>query len=359
MAQGNFLTNNPFTRKLKDISNSFVGLVWGVVLFFVSLALLYMSFQGVEERSVYVATLDEYQGQEIKDGDDGEAIFTGEVTDGLYDLELTDENGDLQYALNSLLFYEIDYQILEVEKDVERQQTNEGAENPEYTDIEVYEEEWNTFNTVTFSAEFKLEDVEVVKIDEFDFELDTENETVEDVYVADAPRPETYGQENLSDKIGTVRAKISYYTVDNDLTVVGEKDGDKIEPGTVSLVADMDKEDLVVSLQESEEGSRLGFRMLAWGLMTLALYLFVGPLLELIEMIPLVGKAAKTASFFIAVIMAGTIVWMTVFIINYWYIILGLIFATMAAAALLIYRKNSQTTSNNQTADGSKESPSN
>jgi hypothetical protein len=322
------LKNNPATRKLKDIKRAFVGVIWGFVLIIVSFIVLVLSFTSVEEDSKVVEIMDVVSADEAKDQNGMIYIYDKIDSDPIsFNYSFCQQGGEFkcQTAVDSknitdLLYYEVTYQRYEITKEEVKETVKkvvDGVEISEEITKEVYTEEWVDKSTFETWADLKMGDISI-NPEELDKKLDYEEQEIANVFIANLSAVQTYGRD-VSAEVGDTRALLKY--VDGgEFSVIGNLKNNEIEDGNPGIISDMNKDELVLSLADDEASQRNFLRILSWVVLFIGFYLISAPALEFIEMIPLVGSAAKGFAVVTAAIVAAIVVVTGILIIKFWYI---------------------------------------
>ncbi len=134
--------------------------------------------------------------------------------------------------------------------------------------------------------------------------------------------------------IGDMRVVVNYLTVDEDLIVVGELSGNSIEGGDEFIVTNKSADKLMTDIQNEETFWYWFLKFLIWLLFTIGMTSIVGPILALLDFIPLVGSAAKTVAGIISAVIAFIIVLIASILIKFWW--LFLIVAVLAVVGMVV-----------------------
>lgn len=120
------------------------------------------------------------------------------------------------------------------------------------------------------------------------------------------------------------------------LLVVGEMDNNTIDGGKPFIITTNSNEQLISSLEESENRTWWILKILTALLFGIGLYLLLGPLLLLLDAIPILGNMGKSALFIVAIIIGVIFTVFSSILIAFWYIILIIL---VALIGYLIYQK--------------------
>ena len=112
-----------------------------------------------------------------------------------------------------------------------------------------------------------------------------------------------------------------------DLLVVGEISNAKISSGNPFIISNKSNEAVISSLQSGENFTWWLLKILTLVLFGGGLYLLLGPVLLVLDIIPILGKIGKTGLLIVCLLIGLVFTVFSSIIINYWYIILILLIA--------------------------------
>jgi hypothetical protein len=125
-------------------------------------------------------------------------------------------------------------------------------------------------------------------------------------------------------ELGDYRIVVNYLALDTELLVIGEISGSTISGGETFIVSNKSDADLVGDLKTAETTMYWVMKGGAWLLLTFGLLMMIGPILSLLDFIPIAGQAANCVASIVAAIIAAGIVLAATLIIKFWYICIAL-----------------------------------
>ncbi|MFA4931149.1 MAG: TMEM43 family protein [Patescibacteria group bacterium] len=148
--------------------------------------------------------------------------------------------------------------------------------------------------------------------------------------------------ETRTPELGDERLVVTYLDTEQNLIVVGELNNDKISGGSQYIITNKSDSDLMKTLKTEENFWYWFLKVIIWLLLVIGLTSIIGPLLALLDFIPLVGDAARNVAGLIAAVIAFLMVLIGSLLIKFWWlflILLVLIVGGMIAVVLYILNK--------------------
>jgi hypothetical protein len=346
-------SSNPIARKFRDFTGAIKGVGCGFLLLIVGIVVIYFSVRGVQEHSKTVESLSLQSPTELSES--GMVKTSGNLaTDEPIILEYEKCNNTFgcKYPapetskVEDILYYSAIWERFELVKEVRtetRMKTENGQDIEETVEITEYNEKWvEKKKESNWANNIKLDNIAIqpskakIMINHLSLEDDR-------VFIDGLGELNNYGKE-VSSKVGDTRIKISYIpnTLEN-IIVVGEISNNTISDGDTFIITDKSDSELFESLKSSEKTQRLILRIVAWLALTIGFGMIIAPIMEIIEIVPILGKSVKAFAGFIGAVLSLIIVVAGVLIIHYWYIILILAILAIAGVVVLILKKvNSQ-----------------
>jgi transmembrane protein TMEM43 len=133
-----------------------------------------------------------------------------------------------------------------------------------------------------------------------------------------------------------MREKIEALLPETNLLVVGEINNNKIEGGSPFIMTTQSNDSLVASLESSEKTMWWFLKLATLLLFGFGLYSVFGPLLLILDAIPILGNIGKTGLFVVTMLIGLIFTVLSSIIIAFWYIILIVL---VVLVAYLIYAK--------------------
>lgn len=276
----------------EQISSRLGGVVWGMLLIIIALVVVWQS-ENLTKSSLVVKNLPLLAVDQAF-GQSGLVKVSGKVTSAPIKYSGSEDN---------LLYYRHTKDVLEMVKDTETETrvVNINGQDVEQTiEKEVERPEW------------------VNKIDEEKWAPIVLDNKI-------TIRPENAGQElNLSKIVSSEddksRELVEGLFADDNLLVIGEINNNQISGGETFIISNKSDSALTGALEDSENTTWWLYKIATALLFGFGLYLLLGPLLLILDIIPFLGDFAKGA-ILVAALIVGVI--LTIFssaIINYWYI---------------------------------------
>ncbi|MBD3363042.1 hypothetical protein GF362_04955 [Candidatus Dojkabacteria bacterium] len=337
---------NPFARKYRDIKKAFGGIGCGFFAIFLGLVLIFASVKAVKEHSKTVAKLPLKQAAEINSDDSGMVKILGNpsITNQqiftytkCFDLDCEFEE-DEQHEVRDSLYLEAVYERYEVveETRTETYTKVENGQDVEYTEeITEYVEKWVEKNSKSLWSDFKLGEVTIIP-ENAKKVFDLKTEEIQNVYIANLEPVKKYSGHEPSSQVGTTRLKIKYLPNDKELIVVGDLQNNKIEGGESFIISDKKDEDLASSLKSEEKTMKTVLLVAAWFLLTTGFSAIIAPVMEIVEIIPVVGKMTKFVAGIISAILSAFIVLSVWMFVKFWYLICGCIVLILVGLLYLL-----------------------
>lgn len=344
-------SSNPIAKKFRSVKSAIGGIGCGIILLIVGLVLVYNSIYGVKEYSKMVAALPLKNASEVTSNEDlvkitGLAtnsaplnIDYGKCADKLCNpLLITQQNS------GNLFFYDVQKQRYEIVKTV-RQETRTtefaGTESEETVEVTEYNEQWVTKETKKGYGQFDLANIKVVSNETSKIMIEQVSQTIPDVQIANLAPLENYGQAP-GPLVGTTQLILNSIPVVNDkqIIVVGKLEGGTIKTGDPFIITTNNDTKLISDLQTEESFQRVAFLIFSWVALFVGLGLLIAPILELVNWIPLFGKAAKIVAGIISFVVATLMVLGSYVLMRFWYLFV-ILFVGLIILAIVLIRKSS------------------
>lgn len=322
------------------------GIILGLILIGIAFFLTWSSVKSIKEDSKSVAELELQKAEDI-DPESRELVklyggidadetlsYQFETCVDIYCFEADEE----LETIDNLVYYDVTFEQLQVK---ENKKTTSNSDGTSTTTTE-YTEEWVELDD--FGAEKWTEiNMAGINIDPEDAKVrvDSEEKEINNVYLDNAPIPQTYGQ-NVSDSVGSVRATIEFIPLDDrEYIVIGEMRTTGISSGDTFVFTDQSEDEIVSTLSREESTQRWGMRAIAFFLLTFGLTSMLSPVLVFTDLIPIVGNAARSVATVVSGIIAFIVIALTILLINFWWIffVIMLIGVTIAIKKM-IEKKN-------------------
>jgi len=142
--------------------------------------------------------------------------------------------------------------------------------------------------------------------------------------------------QNVTPELGDERMTIHYLPLEEELIVVGEVSGGKINGGDEFIVTNRGDADLVAGLKSEETAWYWILKFVIWLLLFIGLSSIVGPVLAVLDFIPLVGSAARWVGGVIAAVIALILVILGTLLIKFWWLWLILIILFVGALVVIL-----------------------
>lgn len=319
-------SSNPILKRFGRLKGSIGGLCAAPVLVIIGFLVLFGG-ERLTKKSEVVEELSLEQAIEVT-ADSGTHKLAGVPT--IEEAAKAPEFGNTLYYNYRLEEYreveEVETEtVTRVENGKEIEDTIERTKIVEKWVEEESRSEWATFKLGTYTIKPSGAKME------FDYMTKTYYEDYFEFTELDSGR-------TITPELGDRRIVIDYLAVDEDLIVVGDISGNTISGGDTFIISNKNDEELITELKSEENMIYWAMKVGAWFLFTIGIMSLLGPILSIIDFIPLVGKSASCAASIVAglislgIVLAGTI------IIKYWLICLVLlVFGVFGLAALLAY----------------------
>jgi len=319
---------NPIARKFRDIKGK-IGGICAAPIFAILAFLLLFGGEKLAKSSEIVEELDLEQATSVT------------ADSGMHKMEGTPEIVEAAVApeLGNVLYYKYTQQEYEEVEEKEYETVTKienGQEVEETIERTKLVEKWVDGETKSAWATFKLGrytiDPEGAKM-----EIDVDTKTYYENYLGEYD-DSSAGRADTPD-IGDRRMIVEYLPTDEQLLVVGEISGTMVKGGEAFIISNKGNEGLVSDLKSSESAVYWAMKIGAWLFFTLAILSLLGPILAMVDFIPLVGKSATCAASIIAAIIAFVIVLMGTLIIKFWYVFVILMvlgFGVLIAILILV-----------------------
>lgn len=317
---------NPIARKFRKLKGSIAGVGCGPILIILALGILFYG-EKFQRSSKIVEQLTLETAEEVS------------VTSGMHKMSGKSNVTTAAKApeLGNVLYYTSSkQQYQEVEKTETETVTKieNGQEKEEVIERTKLVDEWVNIETESKWAEFKLGDYEV-KTSGADLKLALSKkeyrEDFGDYYEL------TSGISN-TDEIGDYRLVVQYLSVDTELLVVGQISGSTIgSGGDVFIITTKTDSELISEMKATETTLYWVTKGGSWLLLTIGLLMIIGPILSLLDFIPIAGQAANCVASVVAGVIALGIVIAGTLIIKFWWLCIGLsVIGVVALVVLLI-----------------------
>jgi hypothetical protein len=131
----------------------------------------------------------------------------------------------------------------------------------------------------------------------------------------------------FSDVQEKVRENVGGVLANEPLIVIGEINNDMISGGHPFIISNLSDLALIASLESSESTAWWLWKLATLLLFGIGLYLLLGPVLLVLDIIPVLGNIGKTGLLIVCLLIGLVFTVFSSIIINYWYIILIIIIA--------------------------------
>lgn len=138
------------------------------------------------------------------------------------------------------------------------------------------------------------------------------------------------------------RLVVTYLDMDEDLIVIGDLSNDTISGGDEFIITNKSESQLQSTLENEETFWYWFIKFIIWLLLVIGFTSIIGPLLALLDFIPLVGDAARNVAGLISAVLAFLIVLIGSLLIKFWWlflILLVLVIGGLIALVLYIMKK--------------------
>lgn len=325
-------SSNPIARKFREFKGKIGGICAAPILIIIAFVLLFGS-ERIAKKSAVVENLELEKATEVT-ADDGMHKIQG--------IPII-ENAATAPELGTVLYY--DYEIEEY-REVEETETEtvtrieNGKEIEDTVERTKLVEKWVEEESGSKWGSFSLGEY-IIEPDGAKMELDLSTKT----YYEDMGMYVELGSgRSVTPDLGDRRLVVNYLPLDDELVVVGEVSGTTISGGDVFIISNKSAGELVDELKSEENMFYWVMKVGSWVLFTVGILSLLGPILALVDFIPLVGKSATCAASVVAAIIAAGIVLAGTIVIKYWFICLALLllvlFGGIAFAVILMSRKS-------------------
>lgn len=313
-------------KKMRNFGGSIRGVCIAPILIILSFGLLFFS-ERQKKNSGVVEGLDLEQASEVS------------VTSGLHKLQGTASTGQPVEApeVGEVLYYSYKKETYEEVESTETEtvtRVENGQEIEETIEKDVVEDEWVEKESQSKWAEIMIGDY-LVSTSGAELKLDlSRKEFRSDVW----GEYEDISSKSVTPEIGDERLVVSYLPLETELIVVGEVKGSEINGGEVFIITNKSDSDLVSTMKTEENTIYWVMKGGSWLLLTIGLLSIVGPILSLLDFIPVAGKAANCAASILAAVVSAVIVALGTIILKFWWLCLGgVVIGTVVLVAGLVF----------------------
>lgn len=298
-------SSNPIAKKFRSISGSIKGLGCGCIMLVIGLVLIYLSVFGVKEYSKILEALPLNTATDVTA--DAEIVkIQGEIT-ALDPVSYTyqkcaDTNcfGSITTVTTEPSYYvSVQKQRFEIKKYTHTETRTKdvgGSEVEEQVEVTEYKEEWVTKDSDILWAELTLDEkIKVTGSDSTRLLLDLSEKTVNNVKIENLEALNNYGQV-ASSAVGSTRLVYSYLPIPEagtEFIVTGSLVNNTISAGDPFIITTLSNDELIKTLGEEENFTRLAYAIGSWVLTFLGLTMIMAPILELVNWIPLLDGQLK------------------------------------------------------------------
>lgn len=303
---------NPMAKGFRDAKSgcmdSVGGIFTGIIIFLLAFWPAWCSVGGVEKVSAQIAELPIQTSAEAV-GSTGMVKIMGdaEINDPIdFRMECASQRQNID-----VFWYEWELKEYKTHTEtVTRTDTKiENGQEVEYTyEDEEEVQDWEKINSETdIVSEFSMGDIRV--------RPGNASLRINNKETCDDPGREEIGEQWLT---------VNYIPVDNidELLVVGYLDNDIISGGEKFIITDMGDEALVSTLATEESSARTMLTILAVVMFFIAFNLIIGPLLFLLNYVPVIGGGLRTMIGIGSLILAIIWVLLLKFIFAFWWLII-------------------------------------
>ncbi|MBU0976203.1 MAG: TMEM43 family protein [Patescibacteria group bacterium] len=129
---------------------------------------------------------------------------------------------------------------------------------------------------------------------------------------------------NITPDIGDYRLVVEYLPLETEMLVIGEISGTTVSGGDTFIVSNKSDTELLSDLKGEETAMYWIMKGVVWLMLTFGFLMILGPILSLLDFIPVAGKAASCVASIIAAIVSAGIVIAGTLIIKYWFLCIAL-----------------------------------
>lgn len=317
---------NPIARKFRNLKGSITGVGCGPVLIILALGVLFYG-EKFQRSSKIVEQLSLETAEEVT-ATDGLHKMNGKPTVSTA-AEAPEVGNVLYYSYAKQQYQEVEETETETVTRIEG-----GQEIEEEIERTKLVEKWVDMETENKWAEWKLGNYNV-KTSGADLRLDlSRKEYREDLGLYFEL---SSGMSSIPE-LGDYRIVVQYLAIDTELLVVGQISGSNIgSGGEVFIITTKSDAELLSDMQTEETTLYWVTKGGSWLLLTIGLLMMLGPILSLLDFIPIAGQAANCAATVIAAVISVGIVIAGTLIIKFWWVCIALsIIGVIALVVLLI-----------------------
>jgi hypothetical protein len=343
-------SSNPLAKKFRSIKSAVGGIGCGVILLIVGLVLVYNSIYGVKEYSKIVAALPLKNATEVTSNEElvkvtalaknsvPVTITYGKCSDKFCNpfLITTKTIGDLFYYDTLKQRYEIVKTVRQETRTVEFA----GTESEETVEVTEYKEQWVDKISDKAYGQFEMGSIKVQGGETAKILIDMANQTIPDVKIDNLTALDNYAQVP-GPMVGSTQLIVNSIPVLNDkqVIVVGKFENGSIKSGDPFIVTTKTDSKLIEALQSEESMQKGAFLFFAWFALFVGLTLLIAPILELVNWIPLLGKAATIVAGIISLVLATVMVLGSYLLMRFWYLFV-ILFVGIIVLAIVLIKKN-------------------
>ncbi len=347
-------SSNPVAKKFRSIGQSIKGVGCGIIFLIIGLVLVYQSVYGVKEYSKILENLPVNTVSDVAQ-DATLAKLSGKAESSsatTYSYEKCNDTACItKVAQNTepAYYVTIDKQRFEVVEHVTTETVTRdvgGSEIEEKVEKREYKEEWVSKEKKTQWAEISIDNkVKFVGSDSVRLITNLVEKEVPNVFIANLGPLNNYGQ-TVSPAVGTTRLVYSFMPISTSspsVIAVGQIRNGVMSGGDPSILTTLTDADLIKTLENEENFSRIAFVVGAWILTFIGLGMIIAPILELVNWIPLFGGAAKLVAGVISFIVTSILVFGGWIVLKFWWLILLCIMLLMVVAIVLVVKSRTKT----------------
>jgi len=320
------------SEKWGNLKESLSAFCLAPVLIIVALGLMFYG-EFFHKSSEVVEALPLQQATEVSDNE-GLAKIIGDVE--VTDVVEAPEVGDVLYYEYAIEAYE---EVEEVETEY-RTRVEDGVEYEDEIEKTVLVDKWvDKESEGPIWAEFYLGDI---MVDPTDAKLRMDYEEMILYLPWDEDEWTVIKSSNsVSPELGDEKMTIRYLDTDEEIIAIGEISGGEMTGGDEFIVSNRGDAELIEGLKGEETMWYWVMKFIIWLLLFIGLSSIVGPVLAVLDFIPLVGSAARWVGGVIAAILALIIVVLGTLLIKFWWLWLILIVLLVGAlVVILVYYMN-------------------
>ena len=319
---------NPIARKFRKLKGSITGVCFGPVLIIIAFGLLFYG-EKFQRSSKIVEELSLENAEEVT-ATSGLHKITG-VPEVTTPAEAPEVGNVLYYS-----YQEQQYQTVEETEYETVTRIENGVEIEETIERVKEVDKWVDITSETKWAEFKLGKY-TVKPSGASLKLDLSQKEFRE-------EDGVYYEGSKTPYVDDYRIIVQYLTTDAKLIVVGQISGSTISSGgEVFIITNKTDTELISEMKTAETTLYWVLKGATWLLLTLGLLMMIGPILSLLDFIPIAGQAANCAASILAAIISVGIVIAGTLIIKFWWLCLALsvvgVVVLLAILVMLIAKK--------------------